>query len=75
MSSCDSLHRSTPKWIILVGRGQKDLYDHLMEAFRRDQKVEVIMDRRRDLRRNAPKVNDRLRDRGVAVIRREPLTP
>ncbi len=55
-----------------MGRGQKDLYDHLLEAFRRDNKVEVIMDRRRDLRRNPPKIVDRLRDRGVAVIRREP---
>ena len=71
MSLPGPAHRSAPRWIILVGQGQTDLYEHLLEAFRRDGQVEVVMDRRRDSRRNPAKVNGRLRDHGVAVIRRE----
>jgi hypothetical protein len=72
MSSSEATHRSVPRWIILVGRGQEELYEHLTEAFRRDRKVEVIMDRRKDPKRSPAKVNERLSTRGVAVIRREP---
>jgi hypothetical protein len=54
-----------------VGRGQEELYEHLLEAFRSDKQVEVIMDRRKATSRNHPKMNERLATRGVAVIRRE----
>ncbi len=71
MSSVEASHRAVPRWIILVGRGQEELYEHLAEAFRRDRQVEVIMDRRKEPRRSPAKVNERLSTRGVAVIRRE----
>jgi hypothetical protein len=71
MSSTEVSRRSAPRWIILVDRGQDDLYQHLREIFQRDGQVEVIMDRRKDPRRSSTKIVERLRARGVAVIRRE----
>ncbi len=59
------------RWIILVARGEDELYEHLRDAFGRDELVEVIMDRRKDLRRTPPGVGESLRARGVAVIRRQ----
>ena len=59
-------------WIVLVARGHGKLYENLRHALRRDDKVEVMMDRRRDLRRNPPLINGRLSVHGVAVIRRQP---
>jgi hypothetical protein len=64
--------RRSGGWIVLVARGQSKLYENLRHALRRDDKVEVMMDRRRDLRRNPPLVNGRLSVHGVAVIRRQP---
>jgi hypothetical protein len=72
MDVSDTDHRAPARWIILVERGQEELYEHLAEAFRRDRKVEVIMDRRKGARRNPARVADHLSSRGVAVIRREP---
>jgi hypothetical protein len=60
-----------PRWIILVPRGQDDLLDYLVRAFQGDTQVEVVMDRRRDLRRNPSRVLDSLRFGRVVVIRRE----
>lgn len=57
-------------WIILVARDQPDLLAHLTRAFARDNKVEVIMDRRKDYSRNPPGMEDRLRTHGAAVIKR-----
>jgi len=57
-------------WIILVARDQPDLLAHLARAFARDNKVEVIMDRRKDYSRNPPGMEDRLRTHGAAVIKR-----
>lgn len=57
-------------WVILVARDQPDLFAHLLGAFARDDKVEVVLDRRRDYSRNPPGVEDRLRIHGAAVIRR-----
>ena len=59
-------------WIVLVARGQDDLYEHLCHAFGTDDKVEVVLDRRRHLGRNPHLVNGRLSRHGIAVIRREP---
>ena len=57
-------------WIILVARDQPDLFAHLVRAFARDMKVEIVLDRRKDYRRNPPGMEDRLRTHGAAVIRR-----
>ena len=63
--------KSTPaEWIILVARDQDDLFTHLERAFARDSKVEIILDRRKDYRRNPPGVEERLRIHGAVVVRR-----
>jgi len=58
------------RWIILIARGEDELYEHLSSVFESDRKVEVVMDRRRNERRDSAKVAEGLRARGVAVIRR-----
>ncbi len=60
-----------PRWIVLVAASQLDLYEHLRHAFRADVQVEVMLDRRSNLRRNPPWVIERLRTHGAAVIRRD----
>jgi hypothetical protein len=56
-------------WLIVVARGQADLYTHLVQAFSRDAKVRVILDRRKDDSRNSPQVTHRLRTHGAVIIR------
>lgn len=58
------------RWLILVARDQSDLYGHLVRAFSRDDKVQILMDRRKDYSRNPPGMEERLRIHGAAVIRR-----
>jgi hypothetical protein len=65
--STDSRHR----WIVLVAKGQDELYEHLRHAFSTDSQVEVIVDRRAGLNRNPCWIIDRLRTHSVAVIRRK----
>lgn len=60
------------RWLIVVARGQVDLYAHLVQAFSRDGKVQVILDRRKDDSRNSPHVTHRLRTHGAAIIRQAP---
>lgn len=57
------------RWLIVVARGQADLYAHLVQAFSRDAKVRVILDRRKDDSRNSPQVAHRLRTHGAVIIR------
>ncbi len=57
------------RWLIVVARGQAELYTHLVEAFSRDTKVRVILDRRKDDSRNSPQVTHRLRTHGAGIIR------
>ena len=57
------------RWIVVVARGQADLYSHLVQAFSRDSKVRVILDRRKDDSRNSPQVTHRLRTHGAVIIR------
>ena len=57
-------------WIILVARDQPDLFRHLAQAFAGDDKIEIIVDRRKDLRRNPPGIEERLRIHGAAVVKR-----
>jgi len=57
------------RWLIVVARGQADLYTHLVQAFSRDQKVRVILDRRKDESRNPPQIAHRLRTHGAVIIR------
>jgi hypothetical protein len=57
------------RWLIVVARGQADLYAHLVQAFARDTKVRVILDRRKDDSRNSPEVTHRLRTHGAVIIR------
>jgi hypothetical protein len=57
------------RWLIVVARGQADLYAHLVQAFARDTKVKVVLDRRKDDSRNAPHVTHRLRTHGAVIIR------
>ena len=58
------------QWLILVAKDQPDLYTHLVRAFSRDDKVQILLDRRRDYSRNPPGMEERLRTHGAAVIRR-----
>ncbi len=60
---------SAKKWLIVVARGQVELYTHLVEAFSSDQKVRVILDRRKDDSRNRPQIAHRLRTHGAVIIR------
>jgi hypothetical protein len=57
------------RWLIVVARGQADLYTHLVQAFSRDAKVRVVLDRRKDDSRNSPQVTHRLRTHGAVIIR------
>lgn len=57
------------RWLIVVARGQADLYNHLVQAFSRDSKVRVILDRRKDDSRNSPQITHRLRTHGAVIIR------
>ncbi|HKW94511.1 MAG TPA: hypothetical protein VJX92_21690 [Methylomirabilota bacterium] len=57
------------RWLIVVARGQTELYSHLVQAFSRDTKVRVILDRRKDDTRNSPQVTHRLRTHGAVIIR------
>jgi hypothetical protein len=63
----------TAPWLILVARDQADLYSHLVRAFSRDDKVQILVDRRKDYSRNPPGMEERLRTHGAAVIRRRGL--
>jgi hypothetical protein len=63
------------EWIILVARDQGDLFSHLERAFARDNKVEIILDRRKDYRRNPSGVEERLRIHGAVVLRRSRPAP
>ncbi len=72
MGEPDKLHvngRPDKRWLIVVARGQTDLYTHLVQAFSRDSKVRVILDRRKDDSRNDPQVTHRLRTHGAVIIR------
>lgn len=61
--------QSARRWLIVVARGQVDLYAHLVQAFSSDTKVRVILDRRKDDSRNSPQVTHRLRTHGAVIIR------
>jgi hypothetical protein len=61
--------QATKRWLIVVAQGQADLYAHLVQAFSRDGKVRVILDRRKDHSRNSPEVTHRLRTHGAVIIR------
>jgi hypothetical protein len=63
--------QSAKRWLIVVARGQADLYSHLVQAFARDTKVRVILDRRKDDSRNSPQVTHRLRTHGAVIIRQD----
>ena len=43
------------QWLILVAKDQADLYGHLVSAFSRDDKVQILLDRRRDYSRDPPR--------------------
>jgi hypothetical protein len=64
--------REIARWVILVAREEGELYAHLRAAFAGDPKVRVILDRRTDESRNAPRVNDRLHTARVVII---PVSP
>jgi DNA-binding response OmpR family regulator len=59
---------SNRRRIVVVPQGQAAGYEHLRHVYQADAQVEVVMDRRRDLRRNPGWVIDRLRTGDVAVI-------
>lgn len=61
--------QTAKRWLVVVARGQTDLYAHLVQAFSRDGKVRVILDRRKDDSRNSPQVAHRLRTHGAVIIR------
>lgn len=64
--------QTSKRWLIVVARGQADLHAHLVQAFSRDGKVRVILDRRKDDSRNSPQVTHRLRTHGAVIIRQAP---
>jgi hypothetical protein len=64
--------QGSKRWLVVVARGQADLYAHLVHAFSRDAKVRVILDRRKDDSRNSPEVTHRLRTHGAVIIRQAP---
>lgn len=64
--------QAAKRWLVVVARGQADLYAHLVQAFSRDGKVRVILDRRKDDSRNSLQVTHRLRTHGAVVIRQAP---
>lgn len=59
----------TPHWLIIVARDQPDLFAHLTQSFAREDKVEVILDRRVSSEAH-PRISERLRFHGVAVVKR-----
>lgn len=63
---------ASKRWLIVVARGQAELYAHLVQAFSRDSKVRVILDRRKDDSRNSAQVTHRLRTHGAVIIRQAP---
>lgn len=72
MQDSDKRHtngHAAKRWLIVVARGQTDLYAHLVQAFSRDDKVRVILDRRKDESRNSAQVTHRLRTHGAVIIR------
>jgi hypothetical protein len=71
----NSITPGSGRWIVLIAKGQDELYEHLRQAFSTDRQVEVIVDRRKGLHRNPCWVIDRLRTHGVAVIRRQSSDP
>ena len=58
------------RWIILVAHDQSDLFAHLARSFAGDDEVEIILDRRKAYRRNPPRVEERLRTHGAAIVKR-----
>ena len=49
---------------------QEEVFSRLPRPFSRDDKVQILLDRRRDYSRNPPGMEERLRIHGAAVIRR-----
>lgn len=74
MEPSDPAAPPAPRWVILVSQQHAELYDHLRQAFARDDKVQVVLDRREDHSRNPRWVNEQLRRDGVVLIR-VPPTP
>lgn len=70
METICGCQRQVTSWVILVARDEPDLFAHLVRAFIRDDKVEVIRDRRKDYSRNPPGMEERLRTHGAAVVKR-----
>jgi hypothetical protein len=75
-----------PRWFIMVRRDKPMLYQHLRERYRGDNRVEVIVDRRRATSPEIPpeanlrRAERRIRDRRAAALdnrrqaeRRQPL--
>ncbi len=69
LPTSDPKHVPGQRWLVIVARGQADLYAHLVQAFSHDTKVRVILDRRKDDSRNSPQVTHRLRTHGAVIIR------
>ncbi len=62
------------RYVIVVARTERQLYDYLREVLAHDEKVEVILDRRREEQRPLD-VQERLRHLGWATARRREPTP
>lgn len=63
--------RPVAQWIILVSRDQPDLFAHLTLSFAGDDKVDVVLDQA-NLAAAHQAIEERLRLRGVAVLKRHP---
>jgi hypothetical protein len=61
----------TSHWLILVALDEPDLFAHLARSFAGDDKVKVILDRG-NLAAAHHAIEERLRLRGVAVLKRHP---
>jgi hypothetical protein len=60
--------RGITRWLILVAADQVELYEHLREALRDDQVVEVALERRKNPGRIPAWLREHLRSHGAVVI-------
>ncbi len=78
------------RYVIIVARGQPDLYNHLAREFSGDKDVAVLLDRRRERRQDAqtheperrqgerrsqPRITGGLRSLGAVVTRTQQEAP
>lgn len=64
----------SPQWLIVVQSGKQDLYENLRQSFEYDDRIDVILDRRRGRDRRTPKARAADGERR-GIQRRQPPPP